>query len=153
MLDICCCFNWSLYFWFFFFVELLGNWRKAVSKKCSSLARIFLFLNVGKRRQNSLTKIFHIVMPNTVYTVQFFLKWEFWPLYFSRHFIMTEETSVKVTEFPPSPSVWTYERSVLWVGGGNCWPSLTGNNLFSIVFSPQSYDKIAINESNILPHG
>ena len=27
------------------------------------------------------------------------------PLYFSRHFIMTEETSVKVTEFPPSPSV------------------------------------------------
>ena len=50
-------------------------------------------------------------------------------LYFSRHFIMTEETSVKVTEFPPSPSVWTYERSVLWVGVkivDPAWLPLTG---------------------------
>ena len=31
--------------------------------------------------------------------------------------------------------VWTYESAALWLGGGNCWPSLTGNNLLSIVIS------------------
>ena len=39
---------------------------------------------------------------------------------------MTEETSVKVTEFPPSPSVWTYESAPLWVGG---WKLLTQPDL------------------------
>ena len=42
----------------------------------------------------------------------------------------------KWSSFPPSPSVGTYESAALWVGGENCWPSLTGNNLFFIVFSP-----------------
>ena len=42
----------------------------------------------------------------------------------------------KWLSFHPSPSVATYESAALWVGGENCWPSLTGNNLFFIVFSP-----------------
>ena len=33
----------------------------------------------------------------------------------------------KWLSFHPSPSVGTYESAALWVGGENCWPSLTGN--------------------------